>query len=388
MSTQTLPLLSVGFSARWMQESAFRAGLRCHAVDFFADADTCEFGPVTKVVSWRDVPRIAAALRPETILIGSGFETQPAIVKRLRGVAPLLNSSAESVSVSRNPARWGPVLESAGLRVPRMLTRLSPGSMAEPLSADRWLLKNRYSAGGNRVRAWEPAEFQSIGSNPLARGDYLQQRIEGQPHSLLFWLQPNQRRLLGFFRQLCGEASLGAKPFQFAGAVGPLPIDAKHAALFQRVGDQLYSEIGLTGLVGVDLIHSGEGWFAIEINPRPTATADLWERAFPNQSLVKALWETHAGRLEAELIGNPASSELHGKGILYWRESRALMVDRARASWFRQSWQDGWLKDLPAEGSSIEPGAPVATVYAQGTSEEAVRAELFTRADALRNQLD
>jgi predicted ATP-grasp superfamily ATP-dependent carboligase len=200
-------------------------------------------------------------------------------------------------------------------------------------------------------------------------------------------LQPGQRICLGFFRQLCGEASLGAKPFQFAGAIGPLPVDAEEAVLFQCVADALFDDLGLDGLVGVDLIQSAHGLFAIEINPRPTATAELWERACPNQSLIGKLWEARFGRLNHEWNVADLSGELHGKGVLYWREEQPLVVDSERAGLFRLAWLDGWLKDLPAEGTTIENGVPVATVFASGRSCTAVRAELQARCDNLLKEL-
>lgn len=387
MSTQSLQLLVVGFSARWLQESASRAGLRSHAVDFFADADTGEFGPVSKVSSWREVPRVAASLKPEAIIVGGGFETQPAIVKRLRAVAPLLNCSAESRLASRDPCRWSAALQSAGLAVPRMLVGATSEEFREESSRGEWLVKNRYAAGGSRVREWKRVESSRASSVRLTRGEYLQQRIEGEPRSLLFWLQPGQRICLGFFRQLCGEASLGAKPFQFAGAIGPLPVDAEEAVLFQCVADALFDDLGLDGLVGVDLIQSAHGLFAIEINPRPTATAELWERACPNQSLIGKLWEARFGRLNHEWNVADLSGELHGKGVLYWREEQPLVVDSERAGLFRLAWLDGWLKDLPAEGTTIENGVPVATVFASGRSCTAVRAELQARCDNLLKEL-
>lgn len=395
MKTSKLQLLAVGFSARWLQESAFLGGLRSHAIDFFADADTCEFGPVSRIARWRDVPRVAASLLPEAILIGSGFETQPAMVRKLRAVAPLLNTTRESRLASRDPRCWAPVLQSAGLRVPKMRAEAFRGSaeqtdcLAEPaLGSPQWLVKHRYSAGGNGVREWSPLIAAGECHVSLARGEYLQQRIEGEPHSLLFWLQPDQRSCLGFFRQLCGDAALGAKPFQFAGAIGPLPIDAPQTALFQRVAESLFAELGLRGLVGVDLIQAGTHWYAIEINPRPTATTELWERAFPGQSLVGKLWESHAGGRDARLVVPGANGPVQGKAILYWNAPQSLLIDAQRARRLRQGWLDGWLKDIPGEGATIEPGEPVATVFATGPSAAGVRAELQTRADSLRRDLE
>jgi predicted ATP-grasp superfamily ATP-dependent carboligase len=387
MSTQSLQLLVVGFSARWLQESASRGGLRSHAVDFFADADTREFGPVSQVSSWRDVPRVAASLIPEAMIVGGGFETQPAMVKRLRGIAPLLNCSTESSLASRDPLRWSDSLKSAGLLVPRMLIGATSQEFRDESVRGEWLVKNRYAAGGNRVREWNRVQANSNPSVRLARGEYLQQRIEGEPCSLLYWLQPSQRVCLGFFRQLCGESSLGANPFQFAGAIGPLPIAAEETLLFQRLADTLSADLGLSGLVGIDLIRSAQGFFAIEINPRPTATAELWERAFPNQSLIGKLWEARAGRLNPEWSEGDWSHELHGKAILYWRGAQPIVVDEVRAGLFRQAWLDGWLKDLPAAGTLIDPGAPMATFFASGLSYPAVRAELQARVDRLLQEL-
>jgi predicted ATP-grasp superfamily ATP-dependent carboligase len=387
MSTQTLQLLVVGFSARWLQESASRGGLRSRAVDFFADADTAEFGPVSKVSSWRDVPRLAASWRPEAIIVGGGFETQPAMVKRLRAVAPLLNCSTESSLASRDPRRWSTTLESTGLLVPRMLVGAIPEEFREESARDEWLVKNRYSAGGNRVREWKRVKYSRARRGRLTRGEYLQRRIEGDPCSLLFWLQSGQRLCLGYFRQLCGEASLGAKPFQFSGAIGPLPVDTEEAVLFQCVADALADELGLSGLVGVDLIRSAQGLFAIEINPRPTATAELWERAYSNQSLIRKLWEARAVRLNPEWSVADSNSELHGKAVLYWQEAQPLVVDSNAAGLFRRAWLAGWLKDLPAEGATIVNGEPVATVFASGRSCTAVRAELQTQVDNLLKEL-
>ncbi|MFM7564589.1 MAG: ATP-grasp domain-containing protein [Planctomycetota bacterium] len=388
MSTQTLQLLVVGFSARWLQESASRGGLRSRAVDFFADADTGEHGPVSKVSSWRDVPRLAASWKPEAIIVGGGFETQPAMVKRLRAVAPLLNCSTESCLASRDPRRWSAPLESAGLRVPRMLVEAKSEEIREESDRGEWLVKNRYSAGGNRVRQWKRVEDILARKGRRARGEYLQQRIEGEPYSLLFWLQPGQRLCLGFFRQLCGEASLGAKPFQFVGAIGPLPVDTEEVVLFQRVACTLADDLGLSGLVGVDLIRSAHGLFAIEINPRPTATAELWELAFSNQSLVGKLWEARAGRLlNPEWIAADSNNGMKGKAVVYWREERPLIVDSPRADLFRRAWLDGWLKDLPAEGTTIEAGEPVATVFASGLSCAEVRTKLQSRVDNLLKEL-
>lgn len=395
MKTSKLQLLVVGFSARWLQESAFLGGLRSHAVDFFADADTCQYGPVSRVARWRDVPQVAASLNPEAILIGSGFETQPATVRRLGALAPLLNTGRESRMASRDPGRWAPVLRAAGLQLPKMQAGSSRDLSAPTLPLGQqsresldWLVKHRYSAGGNGVREWPPMTAAGDRRGSLARGEYLQQRIAGEPHSLLFWLQPDQRSCLGFFRQLCGDAALGAKPFQFAGAIGPLPVDDRQSARFQRVAEALFADLGLRGLIGVDLICVGESCFAIEINPRPTATAELWERAFPGQSLIGKLWEAHAGGRDARLASNAVSAAIHGKAILYWSGPRSLLIDAGQAERFRQAWLDGWLKDLPAEGTTIEPGQPVATVFAVGPDAEGVRAELQTRVDALRRELE
>jgi predicted ATP-grasp superfamily ATP-dependent carboligase len=141
-------------------------------------------------------------------------------------------------------------------------------------------------------------------------------------------------------------------------------------------------------LVGVDLIRSAHGLFAIEINPRPTATAELWERASSNQSLIGKLWEARAGRLlNPEWSAADSNYGMKGKAVVYWREERPLIVDFPRAGLFRRAWLDGWLKDLPAEGTTIEAGEPVATVFASGLSCAEVRTKLQSRVDNLLKEL-
>ncbi|MFN6110591.1 MAG: ATP-grasp domain-containing protein [Planctomycetota bacterium] len=404
-------LVVVGPSVRWLLQSAQRTGMQSAGIDFFADVDATEAGEVVRVGGWAEIPEAAEGLRPDAILIGGGFETQPNLVAALRERAPLWNLSAESCAALRDPERWTAVFAAAGIRVPQHRSagrgeRSKDPPPQEP--AKQWLLKRADSSGGQGVRLldskavadWIAQEGNAAGS------EFLQELKRGLASSALFFLTRGQASCLGFFRQLCGRREFGAKDYQYCGAIGPLPISASQADQLEAIGRGLV-ELGGRGVIGIDLMAIGDELCPIEINPRITASGELWELATPRGSLVGlqatefaegAGWPVARAATSpfcSGSIGSSATCEasgssnatVFGKAVLFWPEDRPLMIDLTQSEWLRRERAAGRLADIPPMGNVIARGEPVVTLLATGFSEAAVERSLIARAGGLRANL-
>src|SRR6185312_4121117 len=101
-------------------------------------------------------------------------------------------------------------------------------------------------------------------------------------------------------------------------------------------------EFGLRGVCGIDFIARGATPYAIEVNPRPTASMELVERA-----TGRSIWLAHvagSGAALASTMGaEHAPAVAHGKAVLYARRS-VVLGDTDR--WL----SDDDVRDIPAPG--------------------------------------
>lgn len=395
-------LLVVGPSVRWLMQSSLRAGFQPMGIDFFADVDATEVGEVVRVRQWAEVPAVAAALRPQAVLVGGGFETQVAMVEGLRQQVPVWNLGRDCCAALRDPAQWATAFASAGVRVPE---HRGEGELNEALDlAKRWLVKQRYRAGGAGVRllGTDEAGRWLTGAEASGSPEYLQEMLAGVPSSALFLLGPDRFVCLGFYRQLCGWREFGAAGYQYCGGIGPLPVTDRQVAQLNSLGRGLLT-LGGRGVIGVDVLAVGDELCPIEVNPRITASGELWERAELGSSLVGlhaaefavgAGWPAgissqaeHRNLPGCRLLANADRPRVHGKAILYWSDAGGLEIDARRSEWLVQGAVAGWLADIPQCGSRIERGEPVVTLLTSGDSESAVVEELVQLATELRLRL-
>jgi predicted ATP-grasp superfamily ATP-dependent carboligase len=90
--------------------------------------------------------------------------------------------------------------------------------------------------------------------------------------------------LLGLTEQLVGQPAFGATGFNYCGNLVPPPLPSDELAALLREVRALITYLaeifGLRGLNGLDFIwHAGRAW-AIEINPRPSASLELLDLAY------------------------------------------------------------------------------------------------------------
>lgn len=367
-------LVIAALSARALSAQAAAEGFAPIAFDVFGDADTRASG------SWRgigaahrlaiDAGLLHAALRAcardaacPGWIAGSGFEMQLDLLESAAGVLPLIGNTPDVVRRARDPGIFYPLL--ADLGVPHPETRVSP-----PRDCGGWLLKNARACGGWHVRP-APAVLRG----PLSCGAYFQREARGTPMSALFLADGRCARVLGIAEQRIRP--LGRRRWVFHGGVGPARVSARVSAQIADFAERISAALGLVGLNGIDFMLDGEAPSLIELNARPTAAISLFADALP-AGLVHAHLASWQGARVSEFAVEDTSPR--GFEVLF-----AQTAGRVDATLHAALLCTGWCADVPMPGTPFEPGDPLCTVLATGSSIPAVERCLEARIATVRD---
>jgi predicted ATP-grasp superfamily ATP-dependent carboligase len=360
----------LGASARATAASAARAGWTVHAADLFCDADLATVaGSCWRVTDYPGGLLTAAAGFPIAAWCYTGaVENHPDLIDRIAATRPLAGNPAAVLRRVRDPAILAAALADAGLRFPET----HPTAVGVPTDGS-FIVKPRSSAGGHGIVHWTGAA--ACGDRGFAA--HLWQRwIDGLPMAAAYCLGERGATLLGASRQLLGAAWCHAAPHAYCGSVGT-PLERLHERVrneLERLGCLLTEPFGLVGAVGVDFILGADDSITvIEVNPRPTASMELVERA-TGESIAGAHFAACGFALPTPPAAG-ASPGIWSKAILF--AARDLAIDEPlldRLQRLAHSWthDDGWpaLADIPQPGQTLARGRPVVTIFARGTSPE------------------
>ena len=365
-------VLIVGVSTRAAAESAARAGFEVIALDAYADLDQ---HPSVRAMSLpRDfgVPFSAEAIvsaareiPSDAVVYLSSLENHPKAVDALATGRTLWGNTSEVLRGVREPGALGAAFTAHGVRSPHVFTS-TPSARAA--TDRRWLIKPRVSGGGHGVRFWSPDET-------VTRGHYLQEFMEGVPGSVVFVAASRGGVALGISRQLVGESAFGVSGFRYCGNI----VDRRTEVIARATTlvDAVISECPLVGVGSIDFIATDEGLCPVEVNPRWSASMELVERS-RDVSMFAIHADACAGAAlpQFDLTRQPAGSEVHGKAIVFARES--IVVGKT------QSWlADPSVRDVPREGEHIAAGQPICTVFAVGADDGDCHHRLVERAERI-----
>ena len=364
----TTTLVVVAISGRALAQSAAKSRSRVVVLDAFGDRDTRAIAEVVRVGADDGVAidpgRLIAALGAEprgsglAIVVGSGFEGTPELASRLARYGRVYANDAAVVAALKDPEIGIALLRASGWRVP-------PTQREAPADRRGWLQKQTGGAGGTHVR---PARHAAAG-----RGRYFQREIPGQPLSVTFLADGDRAYCVGFNR-LRVEA-LGDASFCYAGAIAGIGLPPALRAQAQSFLDRLVRVTGLRGLAGLDFLLDGDRMTALEVNPRPTATFELYDDDFP-----AGLVPWHLASFERPV---PEFGELLGRGV---GTHRAIGVVYARdpVTVPGNASFPSWCRDLPCAGGTIAADAPVLSVFAEAASSEHAEREIDARSRSAR----
>ncbi|KQP74596.1 tetrahydromethanopterin C1 transfer protein [Methylobacterium sp. Leaf111] len=368
-------LLVAAQSGRALAQAARRAGLRPLVLDLFGDADTQALAEGYRQAEGRFGAGLAgdalvarldelASLgseKPLGIVLGSGFEAAPALMRAIAGRYRLLGASPDCVGALKDPATFAALCRAHGVPHPAVTRAPVPDRSA-------WLLKRAGGSGGTHIRR------ATAGAAPP--GAYFQARVPGRAVAISVLAAGGAVRVVGVTEQWCAPSPL--HPFRYAGALErgrhePPILEPRLQADIVAGVTRLAAATGLAGLASADCLVDGEAWWLTEINPRPGATLDVLDRrATPLLGLHIA---ASLGRLGDP---EPAPVDAAASEICYAASGYAPIPPI--------TWPD-FVRDRPRPGTTVARHAPLCTLFATGPDSAATRAMLRGRAAELRIQL-
>lgn len=361
--------LIVAVTGRALAASAVRGGFGVAVLDCFADRDTRTLASVCRSVASPEGPRFgerallqaAGALGRRAsagLVYGSGFEGRTGLLAKLAGGRTLYGNPPDVVAAIRDPAVLFPLLGRLGIAHPEV-------RLTAPADLAGWLVKQPGGAGGAHVRNAEGPHRSA--------GGYFQRLEPGRTLSVLFLSDGRRAMALGVNRQWTAPARPDL-PFLYGGAVGGIRLPRRVDRELGAGLDALVTATGLVGLNGLDFILRGDRWLALELNPRPTATMELYD---PDYRRGLFGWHLHACR--GELPTAPAAPRAtRAHAVLYAPAACRPGADVKFPSWCR---------DVPMPGTSFEAGDPVCTVHAAAADEARVIALLRRRGALVKRGL-
>jgi predicted ATP-grasp superfamily ATP-dependent carboligase len=355
-----------GLSVRALAQSARVGGFAVVGLDVFGDRDTR-----AACVAWH---RIGDAGRIDPVVFqaalhelgadvvgwvpGAGFEAEPALLEAGGDALPCLGLGADVVRRVRSPQAFFAALDRHGIAHPEV-------AFDADAAGPGWLVKHAGGSGGMQVRRWPAAQAPDV---------YWQRARPGLPMSALFLADGERASVIAINRQLVEP--VGALPFVYAGAIGPVHVPGLRARVEAALA-ALVPEFGVRGLASLDFIAARGEAYVLELNPRPSATMQLHDDACP-AGLVRAHLQALAGTLPALRAGAGA----RGHRIVF--APRTIEVDAAAS----RALAGLGAHDVPMPGTRIAAGEPVCGVGASAGGADAALARLAARAQAVLDCLE
>lgn len=345
-------IVVAALSARSLAAAARRAGRRPAAIDLFGDEDTrrcaspCIRLPSTGLRLDGDALEEALA-RPDLaglpLVYGAGFEDDPARLARIAAARPVLGNAADTVARVKDPFAFAACLDRLRIPHPDVASALT----GRP---DGYLLKRIGGSGGSHV-----AVASATAAPP---GWYFQRRVDGHPVSILFLADGHRALVVGASRQWTAPAP--GMPYRYGGAAGPVRLPRPLDERLSDMAARLAAAFGLVGLNSADFLIAGPALHLLEINPRPGASLDVFDRR-PMPPLFGLHLDACAGRLPEAL---PTPWGFRAAVIEYADEP---LVIGGGVRW------PAWTADRPSTPARIGAGEPVCTVLADGAGVRAAR---------------
>lgn len=298
---------------------------------------------------------------PMPVVLGSGFEARAEVVAAIASRSQIHGNGPEVISgLADMPAIYRRLDADNGVCMPLTLNNRAGDDHA-------WLVKASGHTGGAHVR------FAKDRDSPGA-GYYFQQYVPGRSISGLFIAGASGSCLCGISAHLQWRMD-PVRSFRYEGARTLAEAPDSLLNRVQITGAEVARKLGIIGCFGMDFIQRADDDVSlIDINPRPTATLDLY-------SDKGAIFNAHmtactTGEL---LYSRPARARTCGHLVLYAETSWTIP---ARIVW------PHYVADQPAAGNVIGAGAPLCTLHASADSARNLMSVLEGLYDSFREFVD
>ena len=344
-------------SARMAAQTACQIGLKPLVIDLYGDLDTRRYAH-----DYCQIPSLASAhLLPAVDFFcqhyavsegfyGSGFEHHPDSLVALSQRLALSGNTPDTFARVQNKAEFFAVL--AELKLPHPEISFTP-----PETGSDWLSKPWQGLGGMGIRQYLAGSADT--------GVYWQKFQAGQAGSVLFLADGNAAEALGFNTQW--TIPLDAESFIFSGITNHSPLTRRQETRVAGWLNALTLAFNLRGLNSLDFIRHDDELFILEINPRLSASMQLYAPDL-----------LHCHRL-AKLRQRPAPKQgFMGYQIVYARADTPIPEGFA--------WPES-AQDLPPPNTICRKNQPICSIIAQCASADGVYQQLSLDQNNLLNQL-
>ncbi len=381
-----MKLLLAGVSARALAQSAVNAGYHVEALDYFGDRDLSGLvkgRSLSRVqdtsYSARDLPDLAQGMSYDALVYVANLENHPDVVNELAGGRPVFGNPP---NVLREVRHWPTLRRVCAEEHLAMPLTLFPGEESCASPGTSWLRKPVRSGGGHGIRKWDRAS--------LKPNSYLQALVPGVSASAVFAANGRQCTVLGLSEQLIGQSGLGAGGFRHCGNVMPLAPELGGGPEFfkavQGMLDVLTRRFQLRGICGADFIvvrdkNDSPVPMLLEINPRPSSSAELLERAAA-LSVFDIHVSSSAGILppgsNGDFRGFPGGM-YHAKGIVFAQKHSIIPEAMPEIGCD--------LCDVGQPGDMVSPGRPICSILTSAHDRVSALQRLHAAAQALQTRL-
>jgi len=363
LASNTLILAAI--SSRAYVKAAVEAGFEVIAIDAFADVDTKKLAKITFQANIKN-----GQFEPAQILnildqinldeyagfcYGAGFEANPGALDEISKLIPIIGNTAKTVRDSKDPEFFCALCDALSMAYPQTLFE-KPG-FGKLGVIDGWLIKTIGASGGTHVRhlTSESLEMDNV---------YYQQFQTGVPISCLFLANGKSAQIIGYNEQWCSQTD--DSPYRYGGAVSHAEMSESSKEVIEDFVNGITQKLGLRGVNSCDFILNEDQVFALEINPRLSATLDLYHARKGN------LFEAH---VKASLGGDLQAFDVD-------ETSKAHHIIYAAQKIYIASNMDwsAWVCDIPQANSKIETGMPICTVTAAASSAADAKRMVMERA--------
>ena len=367
------------------------------AIDAFADKQTIESAKKNYVVSFDEqgfnadeLLKVITQLDLSQFvgcIYGSGFETQPGLLQKIADAVLLLGNTANTVRAIKHATQFFSALRQLNIAHPAVFDVL-PDNDEKNRSAV-YLKKFSAGSGGAHIR------LASVNDAKLLENEYYQQQLSGQSVSLLFLADGYKIEVVGFNEQWSSPCD--AMPFRYGGAVSQVALSNSVQQQLIEAAEKLTVRFGLLGLNSLDAIVQDDKVYVLEVNPRLSATVDLYDHTATNLIDRHVQVCSNRASLSQENLGDNCHAQQSRTQQSQAQQSQAQQ-SRAHAIVYATfdieivpstEWPS-WVMDTPfnlSETKKILAGNPICTVTAYDDGAEAAKQLLYARVDVVQNLL-
>ncbi|WP_333875327.1 ATP-grasp domain-containing protein [Methylobacter sp.] len=362
-------VLIVAGSGRMLAQAARKAGLKPLVIDLFADLDTQSYAEDFRQVKSLAEQDLAPAVdyfidryAVAHVIYGSGFEGCLESLYYLNSRLIILGNHPDVFTRQFDKQAFFSVLDQLNIPYPDVV-------FSAPDCAENWLVKPMQGQGGIGIKRYY--------ANAADSSVYWQKFQTGTAHSVLFLADGQQVEIIGFNTQWPVRLS-ETQEFVFSGLVNNADLQDKHKTEIMGWLKQMVPVFQLKGLNSLDFVHAKDCSYVLEINPRLSASMQLYD----DQDLLVRHIQASVGttlfaqRLDSGWLKAPLQT---GYQVIY-AEHELIIPD-----YFE--WP-GWCMDLPKPGNMCRAGQPLCSIIAHQNNLQSVVEQLLTKQQFIINKLE